>query len=53
MLVIHILWVIIWPAYRPLLGSWFTGKTPEARQSQRDKSASLKAEDTKINKLKT
>ena len=28
-LVIHILLVIVWPAYRPLLGSWFTGKTPD------------------------
>ena len=50
MLMIHILLVIIWPAYRPLLGSWFTGKTPQEKQSQGNKLASSATEDTNQNK---
>ena len=52
-LVIHILLVIVWPAYRPLLGSWFTGKQPEEHQAQENKLASSVTEDAEINKPKT
>jgi cytochrome b subunit of formate dehydrogenase len=51
-LAIHILWVIIWPSYRPLLGSWFTGKTPQESQSQGNKLANSATEDVEINKPK-
>ena len=44
-LVIHILLVVAWSAYRPLLGSWFTGKTSERQQDS-------KAEDKETNKPK-
>ena len=52
-LVIHILLVIVWPAYRPLLRSWFTGKAPEARQSQGNNSPGPEAENKERNKSKT
>ena len=44
-LVIHILLVIVWPAYRPLLGSWFTGRTPQGHQSPDDKVAGSETAD--------
>jgi cytochrome b subunit of formate dehydrogenase len=49
-LAVHILFVIVWPAYRPLLGSWFTGKTPVLHQPQSDKLASPETEATNQNK---
>ena len=52
-LVIHILLVIVWPAYWPLLRSWFTGKTPERQQSEVSKLSISEADDTKPSKLKT
>jgi len=52
-LVIHILLVIVWPAYRPLLGSWFTGKQPEEHWAQVSKLPSSVTEDAEINKPKT
>jgi cytochrome b subunit of formate dehydrogenase len=44
-LVIHILLVVSWSAYRPLLRSWFTGKTSERQQDS-------KSEDKETNKPK-
>ena len=52
-LVIHILLVIVWPAYRPLLRSWLTGKTPEEQQPHGDKLPGSKMEDTDINESQT
>ena len=52
-LVIHIVLVIVWPTYRPLLRSWFTGKNPEGHQSQENKLANSETGDTKLNKSKT
>ena len=46
MLVIHILLLIVRPAYRPLLGSWFNGKTPKSQQDS-------EAADTETHKRKT
>lgn len=44
-LAIHIILVIGWPSYRPLFGSWFTGKTPKGHQSHETDGADSQTKD--------